>query len=667
MVFTAFLTSPTYINPNSLQYDTLKLNLKTYNLILRKSIISAKQMYYESRFNRIGNDIRRTWKTINEILTKNQTKNKFPTVFNDNGSMITDKVNIANKFNVFFTNIGEKIAKGINYDGNKTYGHYLNKDIHSSFTFMNIDEDAINKIIYNLPPKSSSGCDGISTKLLKVIAPVIIKPLTLLINQVLNTGTFPDKLKIAKVIPIFKKGDPSLFENYRPISLLPAISKVLEKIIALQLSSYFEKNKLLFDNQYGFRPKHSTEHAALELIDRITNKMDTNEIPLNIFLDLSKAFDTIDHSILLNKLKYYGLKGSTLNLVQSYLSNRKQYTEIEDTTSTILPIQVGVPQGSILGPILFIIYVNDLPQCSNKFDFIMYADDTTLSSTIDSFCDINSNASADSLINAEIDKVIEWLKINKLSLNKNKSKYMTFHMPKKQIQHLTLKIDGINIEKVEEFNFLGLTMDTNLKWKKHTDKISNKCSKITGVLNRLKLLFPQEIKCLLYNSLIVPHINYCITAWGFHRNRITIIQKKAIRIITASSYISHTEPLFKQLNLLKVEDILTLQELKFYFKYNQGILPKYLQNWNFIPNSKIHNHNTRKITTLHTFKTKHEFAKKTLKYNLPYTINNTPHIVKDKVNTHSFQGFSLYVKQYLIRKYNTNCISRNCYICEQNA
>ena len=593
-------------NPNSLDYD-----LKTYNLILRKSIISAKQMYYESRFNRIGNDIRRTWKTINEILTKNQTKNKFPTVFNDNGSMITDKANIANKCNVFFTNIGEKIAKGINYDGNKNYGHYLNKDIHSSFTFMNIDEEATNKIIYNLPPKSSSGCDGISTKLLKVIAPVIIKPLTLLINQVLNTGTFPDKLKIAKVIPIFKKGDPSLFENYRPISLLPAISKVLEKIIALQLSSYFEKNILLFDNQYGLRPKHSTEHAALELIDRITNKMDTNEIPLNICLDLSKAFDTFDHSILLNKLKYYGLKGPTLNLFQSYLSNRKQYTEIEDTTSTILPIQVGVPQGSILGPILFITYVNDLPQCSNKFDFIMYADDTTLSSTIDSFSDIHSNASADSLINAEIGKVIEWLKINKLSLNKNKTKYMTFHMPKIQIQHLTLKIDGINIEKVEEFNFLGLTIDTNLKWKKHTDKILNKCSKITGVLNRLKLLFPQEIKCLLYNSLIVPHINYYITAWGFHRNRITIIQKKAIRLITASSYISHTEPLFKQLNLLKVEDILTLQELKFYFKYNQGILPKYLQNWNFIPNSKIHNHNTRKITTLHTFKTKHEFAKKT--------------------------------------------------------
>ena len=140
-------------NPNSLHYDTLKFNLKTYNLILRKSIISAKQIYYESRFNRIGNDIRRTWKTINEILTKNQTKNKFPKVFNDDGSMIADRENIANKFNVFFTNIGEKIAKGINYDGNKNYSHYLNKEIHSSFTLMNIDEAAINKKNYNLPPK----------------------------------------------------------------------------------------------------------------------------------------------------------------------------------------------------------------------------------------------------------------------------------------------------------------------------------------------------------------------------------------------------------------------------------------------------------------------------------------------------------------------------------
>ena len=185
----------------------------------------------------------------------------------------------------------------------------------------------------------------------------------------------------------------------------------------------------MFDNQYGFRPKHCTEHSALELIGIIKNKMDTNEIPLNIFLDLSKAFDTIDHTILLSKLKYDGLKGSTLNLFHSYLIDRKQYNEIEDATSEILPIQIGVPQGSILGPILFIIYVNDFSQCSNKFDCFMYADDTTLSSTVNSFND--NNFSADTLINEELSKVIEWLKINKLSLNKNKSKYIIYHMPKK--------------------------------------------------------------------------------------------------------------------------------------------------------------------------------------------------------------------------------------------
>ena len=165
---------------------------------------------------------------------------------------------------LFFTNVGQKIAKDIQYDGKKNYSYYLNKQINSTFTFKNIDENIVKKNINNLPTKNSCGYDDISSKLLKLIAPVIIKPLLLLINQVLNTGIFPDKLKIAKVIPIYKKGDPQLFENYRPISLLPTISNVLEKIIHKQLSSYFEEYCLFFPNQYGFRPKNSTEYAALE-------------------------------------------------------------------------------------------------------------------------------------------------------------------------------------------------------------------------------------------------------------------------------------------------------------------------------------------------------------------------------------------------------------------
>ena len=172
----------------------------------------------------------------------------------------------------------------------------------------------------NLSSKNSCGLDGISSKLIKIIEPAIIKPLTLLINQVLNTGIFPDELKIAKVIPLFKKDDPKLLKNYTPISLLPTISKVIEKIIFTQLSTYFNEHKLIFDNQYGFRPKHSTEYAALELVDRIINDMNKKEVPINILFDLSKAFDIIDHTILLAKLRYYGIHDTALLLLKSYLN-----------------------------------------------------------------------------------------------------------------------------------------------------------------------------------------------------------------------------------------------------------------------------------------------------------------------------------------------------------
>ena len=232
--------------------------------------------------------------------------------------------------------------------------------------------------------------------------------------------------------------------------------------------------------------------------------------PINIFLDLSKAFDTIDHTVLLAKLRYYGIHDTALLLLKSYLNNRKQYVEFEDTKSEILPITIGVPQGSILGPLLFIIYINDFSQASNTFKFIMYVDDTTLFSNLKSFG--NNIQTKEYLINAELSNVIEWLHINKLSLNKSKSKFMIFHVPNKDIQYLTLKIDNVIIEKVDEFSFLGLTMDTNLNWKRHSQNICNKCTKMIGILNILKYVLPLGIKIMLYNSLILPHINYCIMA-----------------------------------------------------------------------------------------------------------------------------------------------------------
>ena len=534
-------------------------------------------------------------------------------IIKENNTEITNKLEIAYICNTYFTSIGSNLTKNIHYSGEKNHRYNLKNAQNTNFKFKEIDEDTI----------KSYGSDGISTNLLKHIAPSLIKSLALITNQIIHTGVFPEKLKLAKVIPIFKKEDPALLTNYRPISLLPTISKVIEKVTSSQLYEYFEDSKLFAENQYGFRPCHSTEYAAVELVDRITTQMDNNKIPINIFLDLSNAFDSMNHKKLLDKLKYYGT--IQLELFNSYLTNRKQYIELGDIKSKTLNISTGIPQGSILGPLLFIIYINDISQSSEMFNFITYADDTTLSSTLNNFKN-SENIDAGSLINDELGKINEWLEINKLSLNINKSRYMLFHRPNKQVNAPTLQISNTNITKVNEFNFLGLTLDTNLKWRKHSEITSNKCSRTTGVLNKLKHILTQNKNKIIYNTLVLPHMNYCIMAWGSQCERIYKVQKKAVRILT-SRYNSHTDPLFKRLNLLKITDLLRLQELKFYYKFMHNQLPSYLQNWQLTPNANIHTHNTRRQHELHTFRTQHEFAKRCPRHNLLNTLNNTPALV----------------------------------------
>ncbi len=231
-------------------------------------------------------------------------------------------------------------------------------------------------------------------------------------------GMFPDKSKISKMIPIHKKDDEKLFTNYRPISLFPSISKIFEKVIFNQTYKYFQNQKLFYNAQHGFRTEHSSEYAALDLIDRVITEMDNDKIPFNIFLDLSKAFDTLDHTILLDKLEYYGIDGAAHRLFESYLKDRKQYVDIDGASSEIQPIITGVPQdSSILGSLLFIIYINDISFASNLFKFIIYADGTTLETTIEIVINKSQNTSAEKIINIELDLINDWLKCNKLSLN----------------------------------------------------------------------------------------------------------------------------------------------------------------------------------------------------------------------------------------------------------
>ena len=432
----------------------------------------------------------------------------------------------------------------------------------------------------------------------------------------LHTGIFPEQLKISKVLPLHKANDKMSLTNYRPIALLPSISKIFECVLLEQLTNHFTDNNLLSPQQYGFRTKHSTELAALNLVDHLTYKLDTGKIPINIYIDLSKAFDTLIHDILLDKMSFYGVNGVAKKLLKSYLTQRQQIVEYNGFQSDSLEIKTGIPQGSVLGPFLFSVYINDMPLCTDMFNMIMYADDTTL------FCDINSIPDDEHSLNAELSKITDWLAANKLSLNASKTKFMVFHSDKKTVQYPKLHINATEIERTDHFNFLGLQLNHNLKWNTHINYVSLKISKVTGLLYKLKSVYPITILKSIYNTLILPHINYCILSWGSQIDRIHLLQKRAIRNISKSNFRAHTEPLFKEHNLLKVQDIYYIAVLKFYFKLVNNHLPHYFNN--FTPQfSAGHQHYNFRNSTRLLPKIKHEFPRQSLRYRWIVTLNET--------------------------------------------
>ena len=315
--------------------------------------------------------------------------------------------------------------------------------------------------------------------------------------------------------------------------------------------------------------------------------------------------------------------------------------------------------------------MNDVAEASDKFHSILFADDTTLTEPLCTFDLLAANNKYDKKklsdsINIELRKIYEWLCVNKLSLNIPKTKFMIFHYRQRDVENIipNLEINNHIIERVKEFNFLGMLFDEHLDWNQHIHKTANKISRTLGMMNRLKHTLPHFTLKLLYNSLILPHIQYGILCWGFKYNRIFKLQKRAMRIITCSKYNAHTSPIFKSLELLKVEDIFKISLLKFLYKLEKDRLPAYFPGM-FVTNSANHQHSTRHrdIDRLPVPRT--SSAMETIRYYLPIFVEDTPDIIKDKIHTHSPEGFTHYAKMYFIRRYPTKCYIENCYICNE--
>ena len=455
-------------------------NYKKIRNKLNHMIDKAKKTYYCNLFQTAQLDSRTLWKNIDKIIKFKQPKHNKISRIEQQDNVIKDPKIICEKFNDYFVNVGINLSKELPINNTSTNPEDLIKNNKDSLFLVPITNIEILNMIKQLDPNKSTPSLCPSNKIIKISAPVISPILTAIFNLCLLKGIFPDQFKTSEVIPIYKSGSKFTMSNHRPIAILSPFSKLLEKCIYTRVNKFLNHNKLLYDSQFGFRNNASTENAVLQLYNQLLEKLSNNQISCSIFIDLKKAFDTVDHSILIRKLRRYGVRGIPLKLLESYLTDRLQYTLINNYSSQSKTIRCGVPQGSTLGPLLFLIYVNDL-YLASKFDLNLFADDAYLAM---------SNTSSGQLeidVNNELVKIHNWLNINKLSLNIKKTKFIIFKNTRKNnLYKFNIKFGSQTIEQTEEIKYLGVIIDSNLNWKPHIKFIKNKVSSGCWVLFKLK-------------------------------------------------------------------------------------------------------------------------------------------------------------------------------------
>ena len=579
--------------PSILNTEKFKQYKKLYN----KVIIAAKKNYYEVELEVNKKNLRKTWQILREATRKLNDKSSIIDQIMVDDVLIEDQEEICSSFNDYFTNVAEKIAEKINPSDRPPDSYIINSN--SNFSMGHVDPFYLIELVSEMKSKKSTDIHGLSNSFVKRTIQHIALPLSHIFSLSLTQGIIPDQLKEAKVIPIFKlknkKADEDLYlSNYRPISLLPILSKLLEKVVAKNLMSYLINNDLIYKHQYGFQPHKSTFHPMIHILKKVTDSVNNNEVTIGVFCDLQKAFDLCSHSILLRKLEKFGIKNQELEWFRSYLTNRKQFVSLNGKQSHKQTITKGVPQGSILGPILFLIYINDLASCTTLFT-LLFADDTSFLISGKNLNEIIP------ILNVELHKVCDWFRANQLSLHPEKTKFMIFTNNEKSIKweelninlnynnqgennpDLIKKLGFINSEsEVPAIKFLGVFLDPKLNFRYHIDSIRKKISKSLFVIKSAKNILNQNSLKTLYYAMVHCHLQYCVEIWSCCNpsllNPLILQQKKAIRIINNAKYNAHTAPLFKYSRILPLVKIAEMSKLQIMFDFCINKLPSSFTN-----------------------------------------------------------------------------------------
>jgi len=585
-------------------------------------------------------------KVCNTTKQRNNTK-KINKLVVGGKDLLTD-CDIATGMNDYFCNVGVNLVQLLP-QVQESYTDFMKGGVKDSLFCEPVTEHELNNLIISLNGKKSCGPDNISPQLVKENCAVLVAPLVYLYNLSFENGVVPDDLKIARVIPLFKKGDDTSPSNYRPISLLSIFNKLLEKLVYKRVLGFLMKNNVLYNYQFGFRKNYSTSLALMDVINNCYSNLALNNKAAGIFFDLQKAFDSVNHRILLDKLYHYGIRGVMYLWFENYLTNRKQYTFVNNVCSELGNVAHGVPQGSVLGPLLFILYVNDLANVVPDNQLKMFADDINLF-----IFDSNMNK-LEVKANNYLKMMNIWFPANKLSLNINKTCYSVFSRNKLSATdtELNLYIGNQKIAKTMNCKYLGIFIDENLNWKIHIDYIYKKLIKFTGIFYKIRDVVPAVCLKKLYFAFIYPHILYGIEVYGTASlaalDKLYKLNNKILRILLKRKMDSPVKDLYVCYNTLPVYSLYKMQILIFVHKclHHKCNLPVIFHNC-FSENASIHGHDTRKKTDLHLYSVNSSSKLCSVSYGVKLW-NPLPHELKQYC---SISVFKRRIYEYLVSTFS---------------